>query len=176
MIIAPRLLLAAVGVAGVGALALAAFLQHARGFEPCPWCVLQRLVVLVIVVAALAGASPPAGRRARSIVGAALAVLLAIGGLAAALYQHLVVAHSTSCALTAADRIISALHLAELWPAMFEATARCDEANMPWLGVPFALWGALTFMVLGLASAWAFWGARRSDQRDWPLDPIRDRY
>lgn len=175
MIIAPRLLLAAVGVAGVSALALAAFLQHARGFEPCPWCVLQRLVVMGIVAAACVGAAGP-GPRANRLLGAALAVLLAVSGFAIALYQHLVAAHSASCALTAADRIIGALGLAQFWPAMFEATARCDQANTPWLGVPFALWGAFTFVVLGLGSAVAWWGARRSDKSDWALDPIRDRY
>jgi disulfide bond formation protein DsbB len=39
---------------------------------------------------------------------------------------------------------------------MFEATARCDEANLPWLGIPFALWSLGLFMVLLLIGLRAF--------------------
>jgi hypothetical protein len=35
---------------------------------------------------------------------------------------------------------------------MFEATARCDEADRPWLGLPFSLWGAALFVVLGVGA------------------------
>lgn len=33
---------------------------------------------------------------------------------------------------------------------MFEARARCDEANLPWLGVPFAIWSLTLFIALAL--------------------------
>lgn len=153
--IAPRPLLAAVGTVGVGALALAAFLQHARGFEPCPWCVFQRLLLMLVVVAAWLGAAiPPRWSRARVGTGF-VALVLSLAGLFVALYQHVVAAQSASCALTLADRIIGGLGLAELWPAMFEATARCDEADLPWLGLPFSLWGATTFALTATGSALA---------------------
>ena len=153
--LAPRPLLAVVGMVGVGALLLAAFLQHARGFEPCPWCVLQRLVLLVVTAfawlgVALAGRAPALGRGA-----GVLALVFSLWGIAAALYQHFVAARSPSCALTLADRIVVGLGLPDLWPAMFEATARCDEADLPWLGVPFSLWGALTFLIAAGACALA---------------------
>lgn len=150
--IAPRPLLAAVGTVGVGALALAAFLQHARGFEPCPWCVFQRLLLMLIVVAAWLGAAMPS-RSGRARVGVGLVALaLSLSGLSVALYQHFVAAQTASCALTLADRVIGGLGLAELWPAMFEATARCDEADLPWLGIPFSLWGAATFVLTAALS------------------------
>jgi ribose/xylose/arabinose/galactoside ABC-type transport system permease subunit len=45
-------------------------------------------------------------------------------------------------------------------------TARCDEANAPLLGVPFALWGAALFVVTaalsGLAAAAAVASYRSS--------------
>jgi disulfide bond formation protein DsbB len=85
-------------------------------------------------------------------VASALAAMLSLSGVAVALYQHQVAAQSASCNLTLADRIISTLGLADLWPAMFEATARCDEADRPWLGLPFSLWGAALFVVLGVGA------------------------
>lgn len=152
MAVAPRPLLAAVGVVAAGALVLAAYLQHVRGFEPCPWCVLQRLLVMLVALAAAIGASVPMRARRLRAASAAVGALLSVAGIAMALYQHFVAAHSDSCALTLADRMIGGLRLAEFWPAMFEATARCDEANLPWLGVPFALWGALTFLITASGS------------------------
>jgi disulfide bond formation protein DsbB len=89
------------------------------------------------------------------------AALLSVAGVATAIYQHVVAARSDSCALTLADRVIGGLRLVEFWPAMFEATARCDEANLPWLGVPFALWGALTFLITASGSLLALQGTNR---------------
>ena len=64
--------------------------QHVFGMEPCPWCVLQRLVFVAIGVFALLGLAwrGAAGTR----VAGGLALLLAAAGLAAALWQHFVAA------------------------------------------------------------------------------------
>ena len=161
MAVAPRPLLAAVGLVAAGALVLAAYLQHVRGFEPCPWCVLQRLLVLLVALAAGIGALLPMGAGQSRAASAVAAALLSVAGFATAIYQHVFAARSDSCALTLADRVIGGLRLAEFWPAMFEATARCDEANLPWLGVPFALWGALTFLITASGSLLALQGANR---------------
>lgn len=158
-----RLLLALIGGVAIGALALAWVLQHRFDYQPCPWCVLQRLLVGAIALAAMLGAVAP-GTWA-PIVTSVFATLLSLSGVTVALYQHQVAAQSASCNLTLADRIISTLGLADIWPAMFEATARCDEADRPWLGLPFSLWGATLFAVLGAGALLALrqslrWRAR----------------
>ena len=132
--------------AGVG---LALVLQHMSGMEPCAWCTFQRL--LFIVLGALAIASwLMAGTPVIARVLSALAALTGIGGIAAALYQHFVAAPSGSSALTFADQVINGLRLNEIMPWLFEATAMCDEANVPMLGVPFAFWSAMLFLILTL--------------------------
>lgn len=143
----PRPLLALIGVVAIGALALAWVLQHRFDYQPCPWCVLQRLLVVAVVLIALMGSVTPGAWSPG--VASSLTAVLSLSGAGVALYQHLVAARSASCQLTFADRIISTLGLADAWPAMFEATARCDEADKPWLGLPFSLWGAVLFAVLG---------------------------
>lgn len=153
----PRPLLALIVVVAIGALALAWVLQHRFDYQPCPWCVLQRLLVIAVALAALAGSVMPGAWS--PAVASLLAAALSLSGAGVALYQHWVAARSASCQLTFADRIISTLGLADAWPAMFEATARCDEADSPWLGLPFSLWGALLFAVLG---AGALFALRRS--------------
>lgn len=150
MRLSPRAVLGGCALVGAAALAAAFISQHAFGFEPCAWCVLQRLILLLLVT--LCGVAAVLGSRERPSRWPALAAIgLALCGLAAALWQHFVAARSNDCRLTLADRIVGGVHLPELWPAMFEATARCDEANLPMLGVPYSLWSATLFLVLMLA-------------------------
>ena len=147
----PRVLLIAISITGALALLLAWVLQHRFDYQPCPWCVLQRLLLLTIVGVALTGAM--FGARVVQWVSAVAATLLSAVGVGVAMYQHLVAAKSASCNLTLADRVLSKSGLIEAWPAMFEATARCDEADRPWLGVPFSLWGAMLFASLAVVAA-----------------------
>jgi disulfide bond formation protein DsbB len=149
--------------AGLAAAAVVAagVLQHAFDMQPCAWCVLQRLAALALVPLGLAGMMA-AGWMGRVLCGLA-SVLVSVGGLCAASYQHLVAARTDACGLSLADRLIMFLNLHELAPWLFMPTARCDEANAPLLGVPFALWGAALFVATGLLSvmaAAAAWRAR----------------
>ncbi len=146
--------LAAVIVLAWGGIALALVLQYWFGYEPCPWCTFQRLVYALIGLLALGAVVAKRARRI-SLWLSALVPALALAGAYAAWHQHAVAARSDSCALTLADRILGAMTLPELWPAMFEARARCDEANLPWLGIPFALWSLglfITIAALGLSA------------------------
>ncbi len=147
-------LLAACAVASFGALAIGQVLQHQFGMAPCPWCVLQRLIFVLVGVAAAIGAWAIGARGGR--IGAALAVdALATTGMAAALYQHFVASRAEACGLTVADRVIMALSLHEIMPSMFFADAPCSEANLPFLGVPFALWSFAAFATVGALAATA---------------------
>jgi disulfide bond formation protein DsbB len=101
--------------------------QHGFGMEPCPWCVLQRLVFVAIGVFALLGLVWRGSAGTRSPAPSRL--LLGRRGLAAALWQHFVAAQSASCNLTLADRIVNATGLNALPPGVFEARANCADAG-----------------------------------------------
>jgi disulfide bond formation protein DsbB len=146
----PRRVLAAIGLTGALALGLAWVLQHRYDYQPCPWCVLQRLLVWATTAVCLAGSL--VRRRRGHLCAAFVAGVLSCAGVGVALYQHVVAAKTASCQLTLADRIMGRLGLAEIWPGMFEATARCDEADRAWLGVPFSLWGAALFTLFAVAA------------------------
>lgn len=130
-----------------GAVLLALASQHLAGFEPCPWCVVQRIAYLAVGLFALI-----ALLTRRSLIAQRLflvaAALSALGGLAAALHQHFVAAKTASCAFTAADRWISWSGLADWLPSVFSATAACDEANAPLLGLPYSVWSMLLALLL----------------------------
>jgi len=136
-------------VAGLCIASIAAALvgQYAFDMQPCPYCILQRLVYAVIAVLSLIGAFVPgAGRRLL----AGLVAVLALAAGAAALYQHFVAAKSASCAFTFADKIITALRIDEFAPSLFAVRASCADAAVSVLGVPFEMW-SLLLAVLALA-------------------------
>lgn len=167
---APRLLVW-LGLLCLAGLASALIAQHGFDVRPCPWCVLQRGVVLLLAGFALAGgglawALKHRGHLYRAHLVARLTaipvVLLAMGGLLAATYQHEVAAQMESCDMTAADRILQALDLEARWPAVFMVTANCqDAAKYLLLGLPYEIWSGLLFaFALGVGLVALLRGAR----------------
>ena len=143
----PRLL-AWIGLISLGAVGIALVTQHAFGMEPCPWCVLQRLIFVVIAPIALAGWALAALRRPA----AGVVALLALAGIAAALWQHFVAAASDSCKLTLAEKIIAGLGLDGSLPEVFQPRASCADAAVKLLGVPYELWSLALFAAIALAA------------------------
>lgn len=137
-----------VAVVSFGAIGLALFLQHVMGMEPCAWCTFQRLLYIIIGALALGAFLMWSSSTGVAKTLAALGALTGIGGIASALWQNFVAAGDFSCALTFADKVVTATKLNELMPWLFEATAMCDEANLPMLGIPFSIWSAMLFALL----------------------------
>ena len=137
--------------------------QHLFDMQPCAWCTFQRLIYLVIgALAVIAWLRSRVGlRRARLSLLALTMALLSAYGVAVALYQHLVASRTESCSLTLADKVIKAAHLDEFAPWLFKATAYCSEANVPLLGLPYALWSALLFALLTYLALRGSWQSAR---------------
>ena len=151
--------LVAIGVIALGAVGLAAIAQYAFDMQPCPWCVLQRLIYIVVgVLALLAAALPGLGRRLFIV----LALLGSLCGLASALWQQLHAVNEASCAMTLADRIMTGLHLDSLLPQLFTAYASCADAAVSVLGIPFAVWSCLLYVILALLRAWTLRASLRT--------------
>lgn len=141
-------LLLVMAVISLGAVAVALWTQHGLGMEPCPWCVLQRLIFVAIALVVL-----PALVWRRGFVqftSALLALALALSGVAAALWQHFVAAVSSSCNMTLADRIVSGLGLDGLMPEVFQARASCADAAVRLWGLPYEAWSLILFMLLSV--------------------------
>ena len=143
----------------IGAVGAALVTQHVFDMQPCPWCVLQRLIFVALALVAVLGLlwTSRLGRRVAAVIGVALAAL----GVAAALWQHAVAAKSASCNLTLADRIVSGLQLDALLPPVFAATASCAEAAVQLFGVPYEYWSLALFGLLGLSLVMALLRRRR---------------
>jgi len=144
------LLLAGGAVASLGAVAAALVTQHVYSMQPCAWCVLQRLIFCSIAAACMLGLlwRAPIGRR----VAAGLAGLLALCGVAAALWQHFVAASAASCDLSLAERIVGATGLDGRYPDVFMAMASCADAKVNLAGLPYEFWSLGLFIALALAA------------------------
>lgn len=142
-----RALLAAAGLACAASVGLALLAQHQFNMQPCPWCILQRLIFVVLAGLCLLGAALPA--LSRRLV-AALALPFAAAGIGAALWQHFVAAQTSSCAMTLADRIVMATGLDMRFPQVFEVRATCADAAVSVFGVPFEFWALALFALTGL--------------------------
>jgi disulfide bond formation protein DsbB len=136
-----------------GAVGMALITQHVFDMQPCPWCVLQRVIFLAIAVAALPGLLL-ASRLARG-VSAATVLVLAGCGAATALWQHFVAAASASCAMTFADRVVRGLGVDEMLPQVFASYANCADGAAKLLGVPYEFYSLTLFIGLGAAAVWA---------------------
>ena len=143
----PRWLWVLLVLLPLAAVAAAVVSQHRFGMLPCPWCVLQRIIFVAIAFLALPGLL--IRHRVVRSVSAFEVLTLALAGLAAALWQHFVAAGSSSCNLTLADRINTAIGLDALWPEVFAAYASCADAAVKLLGLPYEAWSGVLFIVLG---------------------------
>jgi disulfide bond formation protein DsbB len=151
--------LTAIGVLALGAVGLAALAQYAFDMQPCPWCVFQRLVYIVVGVLALLAATLSNTPR-HVVVG--LAFLSALGGIASALWQQLRAVNENSCDLSLAERIIGKLQLDRLLPQLFEARTSCADAAVSVLHIPFAVWSCALFVILALLLAWTLRASMKS--------------
>jgi disulfide bond formation protein DsbB len=142
-------LLLAIAALCFGAVGAALITQHGFDMQPCPWCVLQRLIFIVIGCVALIGLAwrSSLGQRVMPL----MLLMLCGAGIAAALWQHFVAAASNSCNLTLADRIVSGLRLDALLPDLFQATANCAEAAVDLAGVPYEFWSLGLFVLIEAA-------------------------
>lgn len=136
--------IAAVGVALVS--------QHVFDMQPCAWCVLQRLIYIVIAFVCWFGVLVLRPGRGLRIAGGA-ALVFSLLGVMAAWYQYNVAAKMFSCAQTFADRFMVASGLDAGLPWLFGIYATCMDARVNLIGIEYALWSMGLFAVVAFLSA-----------------------
>lgn len=153
-------ILTAIAFLAFSALGAALVSQHVFDMLPCAWCVLQRVIYIVILVFALIGLLVPALKKAAL----GLITLTAATGAGVAIYQITVASNSLSCDLTLADRFITGSGLDVAAPWMFGVYASCFDAAVDLFGVEYAVWSLVLFVALAVASlaALVFGGRART--------------
>lgn len=141
-------------VAFVGCAALIGFglyLQHARGLEPCPLCILQRYAfVTAALVALLASVHDPRGRAGQRAYALLLATVALAGfGVAA---RQVWLQHNpppvAECG-PGLEYMLESFPLTQLLPALFQGSGDCAKVVWTFLGLSIPEWALACF--LGLA-------------------------
>jgi disulfide bond formation protein DsbB len=143
-----RNLLVLVAITCIAAVAFAVASQSWWKMQPCAWCIFQRVLLLGIAAVCIVGVlwRQTAGR----MLTGALALLLALSGIASALWQHFHAASALSCDRSLAERIIGALDLENLWPRVFAVRASCADAAASLLGIPYDWWSLTLFALIAV--------------------------
>lgn len=157
---APRGVLAMVALTCLAAVGGALAAQYGWDMRPCPWCIFQRVIYLAIAAVALLGWLLP--QRRAALLASLGVLMLALGGVASAVFQHQVAAKDSSCAFTLADRFLAATGLESALPWLFQVTATCaDAAGASLLGVGFDVLSGTLFAALAFAVLLLLWHLRR---------------
>ena len=144
---------------GVGCLGLVAFgmeLQNMLRLSPCPLCIFQRLLYIVIGMVGLLGFAFPVGR----LLWCALIVALAALGFGVAAYQTWMQAFphlAPECSFTDPnifERIVDWLGMQ--MPSLFLATGFCTSREWEFLGLSMANWSVVIFAAIALYATLLF--------------------
>ena len=153
----PRRVWLLVALGCMGLLAFGLYLQHVVGLEPCPMCIVQRYVMILMAVCALAGACMPS-RRAALAAGGVLAVL-AVGGAYVAARQSWLQWYPPEVVSCGRDfyGMIETFPLKRAIPMIFKGGGDCSQVDWTFLGGSIANWSFVCFVgiaLLALTTAW----------------------
>jgi disulfide bond formation protein DsbB len=144
----------------IGSLVLTAWLD----LRPCPLCIFQRLLFMILAVLALGAAW--LGPRRGALVPGLLILGCAVAGIGIATYQvwlQLQPADTASCgggSYNLIDLVVD--WLGERLPTLFLATGFCEDAGPLILGLGLARWALIGFSGCLIVAIWAIWLRPRS--------------
>lgn len=145
----PRRLLAFIALACIALLAFGLYLQHAVGLEPCPMCIVQRYLFILVALAAGIGAALPAS--ATRWVGGLMA-LLSFTGAGVAARQSWLQWFPPEIATCGRDLfgMIESFPLKRVIPMVFRGSGDCSAVDWTFLGLSIANWSFLNFVLVGV--------------------------
>ncbi len=128
---------------------LALVSQYMFNMQPCAWCILQRIIFIIIGLVAL-GSIFITKKKALFLFWISIELLTSLG-MVAALYQFLVASKSFECGVSLAEKIINMSHLDQILPSIFAVMGLCGEASYI-LGIPYVIFALLLFMFISSIS------------------------
>ena len=159
----PRHLWLGLAICSAGLVVAAVVLTAWLDLHPCPLCIFQRLLYMIISVLSLVAFL--AWRNAAGMLAALLALLAAVSGVAVAGYQVWLQAQPAAMFTCggANPNLIERLvdWLGQKLPSLFLATGICGDKELVILGYSIAAWSAVAFAASAAVIAWALLRGRR---------------
>jgi disulfide bond formation protein DsbB len=137
-----------------GLMGFALFLQYIEHQDPCPLCMVQRVIfVAILTVFALAALHGP--KRAGERVYAALISLLSLAGVSVAA-RHIWIQHLPKDQVPACgpglDYMLETMPMSNVLKELMHGSGECAEKGWTFLNLGIPEWSLLCYLALG---AWA---------------------
>lgn len=157
--LSPRWLFLAGALVVAGLFSSALYLQYVLREEPCPLCMLQRVIFIVIGVLFLIAAVHNAGRIGRRLYSGLIA-LFALGGIATASrhiwLQNLPKDQVPACG-PGLDYMLQNFPLAEVWQELMHGSGECAEKGWTFLTLGIPEWSLVWYFLLCMIALQAGW-------------------
>lgn len=137
-----------------GLMGFGLFLQYVKHQDPCPLCMVQRVVfIAILAVFALAALHGP--KRIGERIYAALIVLLSLSGAAVA-GRHIWIQNLPKDQVPACgpglDYMLETMPMANVWKELMHGSGECATKGWTFLTLGIPEWSLLCYLALG---AWA---------------------
>lgn len=166
-------LTAALGIC-VLLIAIALYMEHGMGLEPCPLCILQRVAVIGLGAVFLAGAVLGPGRTGRAILGTATVVVAGAG--AAVSGRHVWLENLPEDQVPACgpglDYMLENFPLERVVEMVLRGSGECADVAWRLLGLSIAGWMLVVFIGFIGFGAVLVGGAFRHPARVEPRPPF----
>ena len=143
-------------LACAGMMAFALYAQHVLLLEPCPLCVLQRVVVIslgiVFLIAALHGPHGPGRAVYATLIGAVALTGIGVAGWHTYL-QHLPAGETPSCG-PGLDYLLDNFPLSDALRMVFQGSGECAKIVWQFLGLSMPEWVLICLLLLAGAGIW----------------------
>jgi disulfide bond formation protein DsbB len=147
-----RLLMVAIGITCIAIVGGALWIQYTLHEDPCPLCIIQRYLFLLVAMFAFASAKN--GRSAW--LWRALAALIALSGvLVAARHMYLQAHPKFGCGFDALQPIVDSLPPAHWLPNVFKVAGFCETPYPPIIGLSLPTWALISFALCAIMLVWS---------------------
>ena len=151
---------------------VALYLEHAMSLEPCPLCVIQRVIVIALALLLVVAAVHDPEHKGRRIYGAFIALAGLTGAAVAGRHvylQNLPPERVPECG-PGLDYLLDVFPLGEALALIFSGSGECAEVQWSFLGLTIPGWTLLVFAgftlfgsVLAVSGRFVFRRARSGD-------------
>lgn len=149
-------------------LAASFILQYSFHLEPCPLCIIARVVVIALVILfGIMLCHRPKSRAAIQTY-SVLGFLLSLAGILVTARHlwliHLPPSEMPSCS-PGFNYLIETFPLKEALMIIFKSSGECAENNQAFLGLMLPEWSLLAFVIIAIGTVVLFWKGRRNHPR-----------
>jgi len=150
-----------------GLMGFALYLQYYEYQDPCPLCLLQRVVFIVLMALFLVAALHGPGRVGATVYGGLLFVVAAIGAVIATRHvwlQHLPKDRVPECG-PGLEFMLRKFPLTQALEKVLTGSGECAEAGWTLFGLTIAGWSLVWFVLLGAFALHLLWLGRAQGGR-----------